>query len=164
MKQRSWRKTVYWLASHSFLNLLSYRTKDHQPNGHFTHKELGPHPSITKKMFCRLAYNPILWKHFFLSMFPPLRCLKLRLSWHKTRQHENFAIQIPLRSQRTKPQEKEKIIILIRKIFIAFLLVSGQGIPDELRLENEWVCSIQLKEWNVFCVWPLILLQIPCQR
>jgi hypothetical protein len=29
--QRLWRGAAYWFAFHSFLSLLSYRTKDHQP-------------------------------------------------------------------------------------------------------------------------------------
>jgi hypothetical protein len=31
LMQSSWRGTVYWLALHGLLSLVSYRNKDHQP-------------------------------------------------------------------------------------------------------------------------------------
>lgn len=49
--QRPWRGAAYWLAPHGFLSLISYRTQDHHPRDDTIHKELGPSPSITKKMF-----------------------------------------------------------------------------------------------------------------
>ena len=33
LKQRPWRSAVYWLASHGFLNLLSYTPQDHLARG-----------------------------------------------------------------------------------------------------------------------------------
>ena len=47
LMQRPQRGTVYWLAPHALLNLLSYRIQDHQPRDGPTHDELGPLPSIT---------------------------------------------------------------------------------------------------------------------
>ena len=38
LMQRPWRDVSYWLASSSFLSLLSYRTQEHQPKGGTTHK------------------------------------------------------------------------------------------------------------------------------
>jgi hypothetical protein len=56
--QRPWRTADFWLAPHGLLNLLSYRTQDHQPRDGATHNGLGPpHQSPIKKMSCRLAYN-----------------------------------------------------------------------------------------------------------
>jgi hypothetical protein len=40
------RRDVYWLA-HGLLNLLSYRTQDHQTRDGTTYNGLGPTPSIT---------------------------------------------------------------------------------------------------------------------
>jgi len=43
LMQRPWRDIAYWLASPGLLNLLSYRTQDHQPRVGTTHN--GPsHP------------------------------------------------------------------------------------------------------------------------
>jgi hypothetical protein len=39
--------TAYWLAHHGLLNLLSYRTQDHQPRDGTTYNGLGPPPLIT---------------------------------------------------------------------------------------------------------------------
>jgi hypothetical protein len=40
LMQRPWRDAAYWLASHGFLCLLSYRTQGHQPRDDTTHNEL----------------------------------------------------------------------------------------------------------------------------
>ena len=37
LMQRPWRGAAYWLASPGLLNLLSYRTQDHQPRDGTTH-------------------------------------------------------------------------------------------------------------------------------
>jgi hypothetical protein len=47
------------------LRQLSYRTQDHQPRKAATHNGLVlPYRSLIKKMFYKLAYNPIVWRHF----------------------------------------------------------------------------------------------------
>ena len=38
LMQRPRRDVLYWLASHGFLSLLSYRTQDYQPRDGPTHK------------------------------------------------------------------------------------------------------------------------------
>ena len=40
--QMPWRDAVYWLVSHGFLNLLSYRTQDYQFRHGTTHHRLDP--------------------------------------------------------------------------------------------------------------------------
>lgn len=42
LKQRPQRYAVYWLASHDFLNLLSYTTQDHLGRSTTIHSRLGP--------------------------------------------------------------------------------------------------------------------------
>jgi len=49
LKQRPWRITAYWLASHGLLSLLSCRTEDHQPRDGATHSGLGPLILIVKQ-------------------------------------------------------------------------------------------------------------------
>jgi hypothetical protein len=46
LMQRPWRGAAYWLASHGLLNLLLYRTQDHQPSDGPTHSGLDPLLSI----------------------------------------------------------------------------------------------------------------------
>ena len=59
LMQRPWRDAAYWLASHSFLNLLSYRTQDHQPRD-CTNINGPSHPcSLIEKM----PYSWISWRH-----------------------------------------------------------------------------------------------------
>jgi hypothetical protein len=58
LMQSSWRGAAYWLASHGFLGLLSYRTQDHPRNGS-AHNGLSPPISITEKMPYRFAYDLI---------------------------------------------------------------------------------------------------------
>lgn len=54
------RSAAYWLALHSILSFLSYRTQDSHPRGGTTHNGLGPlHLLAIKKMF----YSWILWRH-----------------------------------------------------------------------------------------------------
>ena len=45
--QRLWRVAAYWLAHPGLLNLLSYRTRDHQFRDGTTHNGLNPLPSVT---------------------------------------------------------------------------------------------------------------------
>jgi hypothetical protein len=42
LMQMPWRDAVYWLVSHGFLNLLSYRTQDYQFRHGTTHHRLDP--------------------------------------------------------------------------------------------------------------------------
>jgi hypothetical protein len=52
---------AYWLASHVFLGLVSYRSQDHQPRDNTTHSGLYPHyGSLIKKM----PYSWISRRHF----------------------------------------------------------------------------------------------------
>lgn len=44
MRQRPWRKAVYWLCSCDFLSLLSYTTQAHLPRGGTIPSGLGPSP------------------------------------------------------------------------------------------------------------------------
>jgi hypothetical protein len=48
LKQRPWRNTADWLASHGLLSLLSCTLRDHFPRDSTTHRELCPPMSITK--------------------------------------------------------------------------------------------------------------------
>jgi hypothetical protein len=55
-------------CSHGLLSLLSYRTQDYQPLGDTIIMIWGlPHQSLIKKIPYRLAYSPILWRHFINS-------------------------------------------------------------------------------------------------
>lgn len=57
---RPYRNASYWLAPHGFLNLLSYRTQDHQPRGDPTYDGLGPPPSIPHQWpIKKLPYRPV---------------------------------------------------------------------------------------------------------
>mgnify|MGYP001058360618 CR=1 FL=1 len=47
LMQRPWRGASYWLAHQGLLNLLSYRTQNHQPKDGTTHYGLGPPTLIT---------------------------------------------------------------------------------------------------------------------
>jgi len=47
LMQRPWRDVSYRFASPGLLNLLSYRTQDHQPRDGTTHNGLGPPTLIT---------------------------------------------------------------------------------------------------------------------
>lgn len=47
MVHRTWSDVVYWIAPYALLNMLSYRTKDHQPKEVITHSSLSPHTFIT---------------------------------------------------------------------------------------------------------------------
>ena len=48
--QTPWRGVAYCLAPHGLLNLLSYRTQDHQPRDGTTHNGWAlPHQSLIKK-------------------------------------------------------------------------------------------------------------------
>jgi hypothetical protein len=63
--QKPWRDAAYWLAPPGLLNLLSYRTQEHQPMGVSTHRGLAlSHQSLVKKMLYRLAHSTLLWRHF----------------------------------------------------------------------------------------------------
>ena len=63
--QRTWRGATYWLGHHGLLNLLSYKTQDHQPRNGTTHKGLGPpQQSLIKKTPHRHIYIQILWRYF----------------------------------------------------------------------------------------------------
>ena len=47
LMQRPWKGAAYWLAPRGLLNLLSYRTQDHQPRDRTTHNGLGSPTSVT---------------------------------------------------------------------------------------------------------------------
>lgn len=65
LMQRPWQGAAYWFVPLGLFSLFSYRTQDHQPRCGPTHNRLGlPPQSLIKKMPYRLAYNPILWRHF----------------------------------------------------------------------------------------------------
>lgn len=81
-KGRSWCPGTeeHWFAQHDLLSLLSCRIQDYQARDSTTHKGLGPPRSTTSQENCRLAYSPILWRHFLngcslLSM--TVACVKL---------------------------------------------------------------------------------------
>lgn len=58
------RGVAYWLAPCDLFSR-PYRTQDYWPGDGITHN--GPHQSLNKKMPYRLAYSPVLWRHFFNS-------------------------------------------------------------------------------------------------
>jgi hypothetical protein len=55
LMQRPWRGAVYWLAHCDLLILISCRTRRASPG-------MAPPLSVTKEMFCRLAYSLISWR------------------------------------------------------------------------------------------------------
>lgn len=57
--QRPWSCAADLSALHGLLNLLPYRTQDH--------RELGPPPSITKK----ILPSRLFWRHFLIRDSPP---------------------------------------------------------------------------------------------
>jgi fatty acid desaturase len=60
--QRPWRSAAYWLALYGLLNLLSYRTEDHQSRDGTTHNGLG---HLLRKTYTAFL-NLIIWRHSFL--------------------------------------------------------------------------------------------------
>ena len=60
---------AYWLVLHGLLNLLSYRTQDHQPRDGTTHNGLDPPPLITHRA------NALQLE--LMEAFPQLRLLLL---------------------------------------------------------------------------------------
>lgn len=46
------RGDAYWLTSHDFLSLLSYKTQDYQPRDGFTHNGLGSLNSHSLRKYC----------------------------------------------------------------------------------------------------------------
>ena len=80
--QKPWRSVAYWVILHSLLSLFSYRTQDHKSMAPPTMGWALSHQSWIKKMSCRFAHSPILWRHFsieVLSSQMTLACVNLTL-------------------------------------------------------------------------------------
>lgn len=60
-------ETVYWLAPHALLSLLSFTVQSHLPRGDCTHSGLGPPTTIIKNPHApcwTLSYRSVSWRHF----------------------------------------------------------------------------------------------------
>lgn len=73
---------VSWLVLHELLSLLSYRTQDHSPGMVPTTVDWTLLcQSLIRKMFCRLAYHWIFWKHFLSSLLSDNSSF-VKLTWN----------------------------------------------------------------------------------
>ena len=74
--QRPWRPAAWWIASCGLLSFFSPTSYNQLPRDDSAHMAwVLPHQSPVKKMSHRLAYRPVLWKHFSYS--GSLSCVKM---------------------------------------------------------------------------------------